>query len=291
MVAQKFKILLEKEKRTVRGSALVTLSDTKQGFTVPRWKQRCLENALCNICKFLYLLIVFVFTSNLNISTRHGFFYSINFDKLSLQNRWLIKKIISIKVKLSLTTTIKREHLGTVWDKLVPDRCLCFCPNFLSFCWSSLVGFGEFTSQKLVTNQLFGLEFCAVRQDTFYPHQGYEQVNFYKKSSFYFIGWSCWNWKIAACLQLAKNWNTLTKVWKNSLFELTFPTFLRCYAKGNWKSRVCACSKLWIYWFFKKQRYKVLDKFWRFLWKDSQIKGLFWTCHLLEILGSEHNPL
>ena len=36
---------------------------------------------------------------------------------------------------------------------------------------------GEFTSQKLVTNQLFGLEFCALRQDTFYPHQGYEQVN------------------------------------------------------------------------------------------------------------------
>ena len=31
--------LLEKEKRTVRGSALVTLSDTKQGFTVPRRKQ------------------------------------------------------------------------------------------------------------------------------------------------------------------------------------------------------------------------------------------------------------
>ena len=35
-----------------------------------------------------------------------------------------------------------------------------------------------------MTNQLFGLEFCAVRQDTFYPHQVYEQVNFYKKSSF-----------------------------------------------------------------------------------------------------------
>ena len=41
-----------------------------------------------------------------------------------------------------------------------------------------------------MTNQLFGLEFCAVQQDTFYPHQGYEQVNFYKKSSLYFIGWS-----------------------------------------------------------------------------------------------------
>ena len=46
--AQKFKILLEK-KRTVRGSALVTLSDTKQGFTVPRGKQRCMETGQCNI--------------------------------------------------------------------------------------------------------------------------------------------------------------------------------------------------------------------------------------------------
>ena len=30
MVAQKFKVLLEKEKRTFRGSALVTLSDTNK---------------------------------------------------------------------------------------------------------------------------------------------------------------------------------------------------------------------------------------------------------------------
>ena len=39
MVAQKFKILSE---RTVCGSALVTFSDTKQGFIVPREKQRCM---------------------------------------------------------------------------------------------------------------------------------------------------------------------------------------------------------------------------------------------------------
>ena len=65
---------------------------------------------------------------------------------------------------------------------------------------------------KRVTNQLFGLEFCVVRQDTFYPHQDYEQINFYKKSSLYFIGWSFRNWKNAAYLQLVKNWNVSTKV-------------------------------------------------------------------------------
>ena len=35
---------------------------------------------------------------------------------------------------------------------------------------------------KLVTNQLFGLEFCAVRQDTFSPHQDYEKVIFSTKN-------------------------------------------------------------------------------------------------------------
>ena len=58
-----------------------------------------------------------------------------------------------------------------------------------------------------MTNQLFGLEFFVVRQDIFYPHQDYEQVNFYKKSSLYFIDWFFRNWKIAADLQLVINWN------------------------------------------------------------------------------------
>ena len=38
-IAQKFKILSVKEKQTVRGSALDTISDTKQGFIVPRGKK------------------------------------------------------------------------------------------------------------------------------------------------------------------------------------------------------------------------------------------------------------
>ena len=70
MVAQKFEIL---SKRTVCGSALVTLSDTKQSFTVPRGKQMCMENGQGKNCKFLYKFIVFVFTINLNHSTRHDF--------------------------------------------------------------------------------------------------------------------------------------------------------------------------------------------------------------------------
>ena len=39
----------EGKARTVSGPALVTISDTKQGFTEPRRKQRCMEKDLCNI--------------------------------------------------------------------------------------------------------------------------------------------------------------------------------------------------------------------------------------------------
>ena len=41
----------------------------------------------CNICKFLYVFTVFVFTTNLILSTRHDFFYGIHFEKLSLRKR------------------------------------------------------------------------------------------------------------------------------------------------------------------------------------------------------------
>ena len=98
-------------------------------------KRKAKIYGLCNICEFLYVFIVFVFTTNWIIFTRHCLLSSIHFEKLSLRNKWLTRKIILIHVKLSLTTTIKRRKFGPVWDKPLPDRWLCFCPNFLSFCW------------------------------------------------------------------------------------------------------------------------------------------------------------
>ena len=184
MAAQKIKIL---SKRTVVDLFWLPFRHKTRLHCAERKAKVYGEWAMRHLY-YLYVFIVFLFTTTLILSTWHDFF--IHFEKLSLENSGLIKKITLITVKLSLTTTIKRENLGLVWDKPVPDRWLCFCPNFLLFCWSSMDAFGEFTSQKLVTNQLFGLAFCAARQDTFYPHKGYEQVNFYKKSSLYFIGWS-----------------------------------------------------------------------------------------------------
>ena len=74
-VARKFKIL---SKRTVRGSAIVTFSGTKQSFTVPRGKQRSMENGLCKICKFctclfcLCLQLIYLFQLDM-IFLQHSF--------------------------------------------------------------------------------------------------------------------------------------------------------------------------------------------------------------------------
>ena len=130
MVAAKFKIL---SKRTFLGSALVTFSDTKQCFTVPRGKQRCTENGLCNICKFLYVFFVFVFTTNFILSTRHNFFYNIYFEKLSLRNRWVIRKTILFQVKLSWRQQSREEILGLFGTKLFQiDDCVSV-PTFFHF--------------------------------------------------------------------------------------------------------------------------------------------------------------
>ena len=59
----------------------------KKGFTLPRKKQTCMEKGLYNNCKFLYVFIVIVFTTNLKLSNRHNFFYSTHFKKASLRNR------------------------------------------------------------------------------------------------------------------------------------------------------------------------------------------------------------
>ena len=45
-------------------------------------------------------------------------------------------------------------------------------------------------------------------------------------------------------------------------------------SKSDWKPRVPSRCKLWIYWFVKKQRYKISVNLWRFMWIDLQFKSL-----------------
>ena len=51
------------------------------------------EKAMQHLYNF-YLFFLFVLTTNLILSTRHEFFYSIHFEKMSLRNRWVMQKII-----------------------------------------------------------------------------------------------------------------------------------------------------------------------------------------------------
>ena len=155
---------------------------------------------------------------------------------------------------------------------------MCFCPNFLWFCWLSLVAFGEFIFQKLVTNPLLGWEFCVVQQDTFYPHKDHEQVNFYRKPRLYIIGRSLRDGKVTIYLQLAQTWNFSTKTWPKFTFLSTVSDTLWCYAKRNWKSRVCSKCKFWIYRLVKK-RYKILVNVSRVIRKDLQLKSICWHCY------------
>ena len=73
-----------------------------------------------------------------------------------------------------------------------------------------------------MTNQLFGLEICAVRQDTFHPRQDYEQVNFYKKSSLRFNDCSVRNWKIAVFFNWLNIGTFQPKFDKNYIFYQHF---------------------------------------------------------------------
>ena len=177
-----------------------------------------------------------------NVQNGSIFFSRFIFEKMSVHDRWLIKKNLLTEVNLSLTATIKRENRGPLWDKPLPDHQMCFCPNFLWFCWLSLVAFGKFIFQKLVTNQLFGQDFCEVQVDTFCPHQVYEKVNLYKKIASLYHGSVrprrenhnfFYNWLKYATFQ-----PKLDKI-----FLLTISDNLRCYAKRDCKYPACSSCK------------------------------------------------
>ena len=70
----------------------------------------------------------------------------------------------------------------------------------------------EFTFQKPMTNPLFGWKFSVLQRDTSYYHQDYAKVSFYNKSRLFVTGRSPRDGKLTSFLQLAQNWNLLTKL-------------------------------------------------------------------------------
>ena len=54
--------------------------------------------------------------------------------------------------------------------------------------------------------------------NTFFYHQDYEQVTFYRKSRLQFIGPSLRDGKVTTHLQLPQNWHLSTRIWKIYFF-------------------------------------------------------------------------
>ena len=84
---------------------------------------------------------------------------------------------------------------------------------------------------------------------------------FWQKTSLYFVGRSIEDGQVTSYLQFAQIWSVSTKIWQiiQSTFLSTLATSLRCYAEGNWLTRVCSrCKrcKLRTYRFDKKTTVK-----------------------------------
>ena len=108
---------------------------------------------------------------------------------------------------------------------------------------STLDAFGELVFQKIVTNRLFGLKFCAVRQNTFYLHQGYQQAFSTKNRVFTsMVGLS-----ETGKSQLIYNWlkiGTFQPKVDKGYFLIIISNLFTMLCKKEKKSRVCARSKL-----------------------------------------------
>ena len=77
-----------------------------------------------------------------------------------------------------------------------------------------------------MTNQLVGLDICVRQQDTFYPHQDLEQVNFHEKLGALKVGRSARDKRVTTNLQLVS-----IKLPENSVFKSAVAATLPCYAK------------------------------------------------------------
>ena len=91
--------------------------------------------------------------------------------------------------------------------------------------------FGEFTFKELLTEKLFGLDFCAVRHDTFYLHQFYEPIISTKNRVFFSLGGPSETGKSQLIYKWLKVGTLQLKFDRIYFFNSTFPALLRCYAK------------------------------------------------------------
>ena len=79
---------------------------------MPKGKQRCTENRLCDICTFLYVFILFVFTTNDILSTRRDFFLKLSFWEIEPTKQMTDQKH---KINLGKTVFDDNNHDKKSW--------------------------------------------------------------------------------------------------------------------------------------------------------------------------------
>ena len=158
MFAPNFKILFNLKQMRKRVFALDTHSNRRLHFTVQSSRQNCLIAAQlrnwswnCSIVKSfvsVYLTETFLIQ----------FFSRIRY--------WVWESLGSVAVKRFFSRQncpwrqqSRKENRCLDWDKPVQYLRFSSCANFLSFCWSTLVAFGEFIFPKILTNHFLGWRF------------------------------------------------------------------------------------------------------------------------------------
>ena len=172
-------------------------------------------------------------------------------EELRVQDRWLIGKISSVLVKLSLTTTIKREKSGPCLGQTC-SRTLCFCRNHWSSCWLSLVLCCTFRLSKTCDEKFVWVEIFCSATGYIYHHQDFEQITFCRISGVHIVDrpirdknfMNVYNW-----LKNELSWHNFDKFY--FLYKYSQP--ICDVMQKTYNLELVLGCKFWVYWLVKKQ--------------------------------------
>ena len=164
------------------------------------------------------------------------FFSKFQFWKLSVEARRLIKKILVIWAKLSVTRAIIKENRAIIWDRPFADLRLSFCPYFW-LCVVLLILFRCFWRillSKTCDESTVCVEFLCSAVGYTLSAPRLRTCWFFE--IFLFLYQSLDRPNGAICISFTISWkvlNCVTKIWQNLLFLSTLPatSTFGCHAR------------------------------------------------------------
>ena len=153
----------------------------------------------------------------------------------------IMKQMIVLEDKINLGKVVFDDNNRT------RISCYCLgqtCPNIFSFCWSSLGAFGEFTFTNFWRKNPLGWNFVQCGTILFTLTKIMNTIFSTKNRVFILLGGPSKTGKSQLLYKWLKIGTLQPKFDKLYFFLSTFPAPLRCYARGKWKPRVYARSKI-----------------------------------------------